>query len=144
LRTTPTGAAVLLVAGLALAGCAGDGSAADGGSPTASTSSSPSASAPSESPTGSGPADAGTTVDITFKGGKVTPNGDRIKARVGEPVTLDITADKAGEIHVHSTPEQEFEYDAGTSTKTITIDKPGIVDVESHDLEQVIIQLQVS
>ena len=86
----------------------------------------------------------GTTVDITIKNGKVTPNGDRVKATVGEPVTLHIDADRPGEIHVHSTPEQQIEFAKGTSTKKLTIDKPGIVDVEDHALDQVIVQLEVS
>jgi hypothetical protein len=45
---------------------------------------------------------------------------------------------------VHSSPEQEIEFDKGTSTKELTIDQPGIVDVEDHALEQVIVQLEVS
>jgi len=86
----------------------------------------------------------GTTVHITIKGGTVTPHGDRVKAKVGQPVTLHIDADTAGEIHVHSSPEQEIRFDKGTSTKKLTIDQPGIVDVEDHALEQVIVQLEVS
>jgi hypothetical protein len=85
-----------------------------------------------------------TTVDITIKNGKVTPNGERIKIGVGTPVTLKIDADQAGEIHVHSTPEQHIDFPKGTSTKKLTIDKPGIVDVEDHALDQVIVQLEVS
>jgi hypothetical protein len=140
LRTTIATAA-LLVSGLLLTGCSDDGSTQDGG---AAASSSPSASLTSSETASESPTEnTGTTVDITFKDGKVTPNGDRVKAKLGEPITLDITADTAGEIHVHSTPEQEIEYDAGTSSKKLTIDKPGIVDVESHDLAQVIVQLQV-
>jgi len=139
--------AALVTAIVALTGCSDDGSAADRDTSTSASSSSAPASpetstSPSESP--SATEDAGTTVEIRFKGGKVTPNGDRVKATVGEPVTLHITADEGGEIHVHSTPEQEIAYKAGESTKKLTIDKPGVVDVESHDLEQVIVQLQVS
>ena len=67
-----------------------------------------------------------------------------MKAKVGSPITLKIDADQAGEIHVHSTPEQEIEFAKGTSTKKLTIKQPGIVDVEDHALEQVIVQLQVS
>ena len=94
---------------------------------------------------GSGSANgAGTTIHITIKDGKVTPNGDRVKASVGKPITLHIDADSAGQIHVHSTPEQEISFPKGTSTKKLTIDKPGIVDVEDHALDQVIVQLQVS
>lgn len=86
----------------------------------------------------------GTTVEITVKDGTVTPNGTRVEASVGEPVTLHIDADRAGELHVHSTPEQEVEFTAGTSTERLTIDRPGIVDVEDHALDQVVVQLEVS
>lgn len=101
----------------------------------------------SDSGSGSGSGSGGgtgTAVHITIKNGKVTPHGDRVKAKVGQPVTLHIDADTAGEIHVHSSPEQEITFDKGTSTKKLTIDQPGIVDVEDHALEQVIVQLEVS
>ena len=117
-------AVTLMVAALSLTGCSDDAN----GSPGSHASHDK----------------GGTTVDITIKDGKVTPSGDRVKAKVGEPVTLRIDADTAGEIHVHSTPEQEIEFEKGTSTKKLTIDQPGIVDVEDHALEQVIVQLEVS
>jgi len=82
-------------------------------------------------------------VEITFKDGEVTPNGDRIEVDAGQPVDLEVTADEPGEIHVHSDPEKEFEYVAGKTTLEIQIDRPGVVAVESHDLDQVIIQLEV-
>lgn len=85
-----------------------------------------------------------TTVDITIKDGQVAPHGDRIDAEVGRPVVLHIDADRAGEIHVHSTPEQHIDFPQGTSTRKLTIDRPGIVDVEDHALDKVIVQLQVS
>jgi hypothetical protein len=85
-----------------------------------------------------------TTIDITIKGGKVTPNGDRVKASVNQPITLKIDADTSGEIHVHSSPEQQIPFDKGTSTKKLVIKKPGIIDVEDHALDAVIVQLQVS
>jgi hypothetical protein len=94
--------------------------------------------------TGSSGSGGKVTIDITVKDGEVTPHGDRVKAKVGQPVTLNIDADTSGEIHVHSSPEQEIEFDKGTSTKELTIDQPGIVDVEDHALEQVIVQLEVS
>ena len=110
----------LVVTALSLTACSGDGSSGGSG--------------------GGG----GTTVQITIKGGKVTPNGDRVKAKVGEPITLKIDADTAGEIHVHSTPEQEIPFTRGSSTQQLTIEKPGIVDVEDHQLDTVIVQLEVS
>lgn len=83
-------------------------------------------------------------IDVTIKGDSVTPNGERVEVAVNQEVDLHVTADKAGEIHVHSDPEQELEYDAGTSTVKIDgIDAPGTVDVESHALEKVIVQLEV-
>jgi hypothetical protein len=144
MRTSPALPAALLVAGLVLTGCGSDSTAADPNA-AGSAASSPAASASgSASPTGSPAAPAGTTVHVTVKGGKVTPNGDRVKVGVGEPVVLRIDADQPGEIHVHATPEQELSYPAGTSTRTLTIEQPGIVDVEDHHLETVIVQLQVS
>ncbi len=65
--------------------------------------------------------------------------------KVGQPITLHVTADAPGEIHVHSSPEQELEYDQGTTDVQLTpITTPGTVDVESHALEKVIVQLEVS
>ena len=84
------------------------------------------------------------TIDITFSGDSVTPNGERVDVQAGQPIELVVKADKAGEIHVHSSPEQELEYKAGETTVTIQgIDKPGTVDVESHALDKVIVQLEV-
>ena len=83
-------------------------------------------------------------IEVTFEGSSVTPSGELVKVSRGQDVQLDVTADKGGEIHVHSSPEQELEYPAGTSTQTIKgIDQPGTVTVESHTLDKVIVQLQV-
>jgi hypothetical protein len=84
-------------------------------------------------------------IDITVTGDSVTPNGERVSVAVGQRIELDVTADAPGEIHVHSSPEQEFEYDKGSSTITIKpIEAPGIVTVESHTLDKVILQLQAT
>ena len=81
---------------------------------------------------------------MTFDGDSVDPSGERVEVATGQDIELDVTADEAGEIHVHSSPEQELEYDEGESTVTIKgIDQPGIVEVESHSLDQVIVQLEV-
>jgi hypothetical protein len=102
----------------------------------------------SSSPAGSGSSpESGSgqqVIEVTFKGDSVTPNGDRVEVQHGQPVELKVTADAPGEIHVHSEPEQELEYDKGTSTVEIApIDAPGIVDVESHSLDKTIVQLEV-
>jgi hypothetical protein len=116
-------AVVMAVVGLA--GCAGNDDSDDA----------------SEDPTTS--ADAGQVIEVTIEGDSVDPNGEKVDVDADQPVVLDITADAPGEIHVHSTPEQEIEYDAGESQHTLTFDRPGTVEVESHTLEKVIVQLQV-
>ena len=83
-------------------------------------------------------------VEITFSDGSVTPNGERVEVKAGEPIELVVTADEPGELHVHSSPEQELEYDAGTTPLELTIEQPGVVDVESHDPKVVVLQLEVS
>ena len=83
------------------------------------------------------------TIDITFKGDSVDPSGAKVEVKAGDPVKLHITADKPGEIHVHSSPEQELEYSSGTTDKTLTLDQPGVVEVESHSLDKLIVQLEV-
>ena len=145
MRTRPAVAAALAGALLTVGACSDgdDASSSTGSSSAGSSSASPTQSASPSKPPSKKREPTGTTVDITVKDGKVTPNGERVKATVGEPVTLRIDADAPGEIHVHSTPEQELQFDKGSSTKKLTIDKPGIVDVEDHALEQVIVQLEV-
>lgn len=145
LSTLITGAALVPV--LLVTGCGGgntsDSSAdSSGDSATASASNTPSSTP--MAPTSSATADQGTVVDVKVRGDKVTPNGERIKAKVGQPVTLEVSANRAGELHVHSTPEQELEYAKGRTTLKVTIDKPGIVDIEDHIAEVVVVQLEVS
>ena len=115
MRRTLTLAGTLLIVALAWTGCADDSS---GGPSSGSASTSAEAS-------------PGTSIDITIKNGKVSPSGERVEAKVDEPVTLHIDADTAGELHVHATPEQEIEFPEGVSTKKLTIDRPGVVDVDA-------------
>lgn len=114
---------LVAVALVALAGC-GSGSGKDQGSTKTDSSGT-------------------TTIDITFKGNTVTPQGTTIQVKAGKPIKLHIVADKPGELHVHSSPEHEFEYQAGTTDETITLDQPGLVDMESHTLDKLVAQLEV-
>ena len=82
-------------------------------------------------------------VTVTREGDSFTPNGERVELAVGQTLVLTVTADEAGEMHVHSTPEQEIAYEAGTSEHEITIDRPGVVEVESHEPDTVVLQLEV-
>ena len=80
---------------------------------------------------------------MTREGDEFTPNGERVELAVDQTLVLTIDADEAGELHVHSTPEQEIEYDAGTSEHELVIDRPGVVEVESHEPDVVLLQLEV-
>lgn len=90
-----------------------------------------------------GNTDEPVVIAITQENGTIEPSGDRIDVRAGQPIDLVVTSDGAGTLHVHSDPEQEFAYEAGKQTFPIQIDRPGVVAVESHELDQVIVQLEV-
>lgn len=132
-------APLALVLALGLSACGGSDD--DGGTATPSDSGSSSSSG-SDSGSGSTSSDA-VEVTVTREGDTFTPNGERVDLAIGQTLDLTITSDVAGEFHVHSTPEQEIAYEAGTSEHEITIDRPGVVEVESHEPDQVVLQLEV-
>jgi len=83
-------------------------------------------------------------VKVRFADGKVTPNGDRVAVEKCQEVQFIVAADEEGEIHIHSDPEHELEYGEGEEEfPPLKFDRPGVITVESHDLEQVIVQLEV-
>lgn len=127
---------VLVLAG-SLSAC-GDDAEPSTGSPAASES--PSSSSSPQGETGS---DDTVTLEVTREGDIFTPNGERVELAVGQTLVLQVTADEAGELHVHSTPEQDLAYEAGTSEHEITVDRPGVVEVESHDPDSIVLQLEV-
>ena len=142
-KPAATVAALALILAFALAGCGEDdgGDGDTGPTPTEQTVSEPTDTGPDT--VESEPSD-GLTIEVAVQGDTVTPNGERFDVDRGQEVQLVVTADAPGEIHVHSDPEQEFEYDAGTTTMTLTnLDRPGLVEVESHTLDKVIVQLEV-
>ena len=126
MRLSSLAAPLVLVLAASLTGCGGS----DDADPPAS-----SGGATSEGDT--------VAVTLTREGDEFTPNGERVELEVDQTLVLTIDADEAGEIHVHSTPEQEIEYAAGTSEHELVIDRPGVVEVESHDPDVVLLQLEV-
>ncbi len=134
-------APLVLVLAASLSACGGDGDT-DPPATDQSSSSSPSDS-PSDSASGSSSTGGGAAVTVTREGDSFTPNGERVELGVDQTLVLTIEADEAGELHVHSTPEQEIAYDAGTSEHEIVIDRPGVVEVESHEPDVILLQLEV-
>lgn len=145
MRTTPTArltAALVttVAAGLLLAGC-GD---PDPGTDAPSAAPSSASASPSAEESADVSADPGVVVDVTLSADGPTPQGERVEVEVGEPITLNVTAEVADEVHVHSDPEVSIDVEAGDETsRTFTIDRPGQVAVESHATHAVIVQLVV-
>lgn len=143
-RTAPLG----LVLALALTGCGTDDST-DPNTPSGEATERTSTPEPTETPSESETTepeveDAGTVITITREGDKFTPDGERVKVPLGEEITFAVDADEAGELHVHSTPEQQVSYKKGLSAHKLLFKQPGVVEVESHDPARVVLQLQVS
>jgi hypothetical protein len=97
---------------------------------------------PSAQVTGAPPADA-KVIGVTIGEDSVSPDGARIKVDRDQPVVLEIDAVAEGELHVHSTPEMEIEFPKGKSQVQFEIDKAGVVDVEDHGLDLLVVQLEV-
>jgi hypothetical protein len=138
MRTRPrrlVAAALVGAAAVALAGCGG--SASNG--TTKDEASDQLTATPSAT---TSPGDA-KVIAVTITADSVTPSGTKIEVKRNQPVVLRIDAVAAGEIHVHSTPEKQIEFPAGKSEVTLTIDQPGVVDVEDHSLDKLIVQLEV-
>jgi|GEM_PF-1376182 hypothetical protein len=130
-RTVAAGI-LTLATSLGVAGCGSDTSSASDTSSTKSTSSkAPSADASAQK------------LDVAIKGETITPTNKRIEVNKGKPLTITISSDRPGELHVHSSPEEEIPFDKGTTTKQVTFANPGVVEVEEHVSDTLIAQLEV-
>lgn len=136
LRPARSGTIALLAAVLALAlgGCGGSGTS--GATESASVTATPAAEV-----TGT-PSDA-VVIPMRITADSVDPAGTKVQASLDQPVVLKISAERAGELHVHSSPEQHVEFPAGESEVTLSFTRPGIVEIEDHDLEALIVQVEV-
>lgn len=169
-RATRVVTALTAAAALALAGCGQDASSADDSDEAAASSSStptsespsPSATEPSastEPSTGPStelsskptkkpsrtaePTPAGLVIDVTVQGDQVSPQAEVVEADIDKPITLQIQSDRAGEMHVHSSPEQYVDFGPGSTTAEITFENPGAIDVEEHETGALVLKLLV-
>lgn len=113
------GAAVAMAAALLLAGCAEDSS-----------------STPDED-------SSNETISITITDDEITPLGERFEVEAGEPFLVEVTADRDDALHLHADPEQTWEFTEGTTEVEARIDQPGVYEVELHDPDVVVLQLEV-
>ncbi|MXG91978.1 hypothetical protein [Nocardioides flavescens] len=147
-----------LAATLALAGCGSDDTAtadqttasatptAASETPTETPSETPTETptgTPTETPTETEPAQPAADLVVTVQGDDVTPNAQELTVQAGEPLTIEFTSDRAGELHVHAKPEQYVEFGEGTTTAELTIDVPGSVEIEEHETGAVVALLEV-
>ena len=82
-------------------------------------------------------------LEITLAGGSAEPNGERRDVAVGTTVVITVTSDRDDEVHVHGY-DLEIPVKAGrTVTKKFVADQSGSFEIESHEPELLIVQLQV-
>jgi plastocyanin len=137
------GRPTFLVAALAVwltAGCGGATSTSGSSSANAQGTSS----ATSSSTAAQQPQPAAASFDVTIAHGEVTPSNATWQAKVGQPITVRVTSDAPDELHVHSSPDHEFEVAAAANqTFSFTVDVPGSVEIELHKLDRTVATLQV-
>ena len=134
--------AMTAAAVVVLSGCGGTSD--EGGADTTAAQSNPPAAtaSPTEGVDSAQPAPL--VIDITIEGGEVTPTNVAREAGVGQPIELRVDSDSADELHVHSTPEHTFDVGVGPGqTYRFTVDMPGRVDVELHELHKTVATIQV-
>lgn len=138
-RASGTGA--VLIGCLLATGCTSAPEPTTQASPAPAGSSAPAAS--TSAPASTSPDAQSLVIDISIKGDQVDPSGQKIDAKIGQPVVLNVTSDMDDEIHAHTGGDgYELEVKAGqTTTGTLTLTSAGSFEVESHHLEKVIVIL---
>jgi hypothetical protein len=132
---------ILTAAALITAGCGGSNSSENASGST--TSGQPSTVSPSDMSNEQAPPTR-LVINVDIKGGNVTPTNEQLQAAVKEQIVIRVNSDAADELHVHSTPEHSFKVEAKPMQSfQFTVDVPGKVDVELHQLKKTIATIQV-
>jgi hypothetical protein len=83
-------------------------------------------------------------IDVTIKGGEVTPTNASLQSKVQEPIVVRVNSDVAEELHVNSTPDHTFKIEPRTGQQfQFTVEAPGTVEIELHKLNRTIASVQV-
>ncbi len=83
-------------------------------------------------------------VEVTIKGGEVNPTNAQLQAKTKEQIVVKVDSDAADELHVHSSPEHTFKIEAKPAQQfQFSVDVPGKVDIELHQLNKTIATVQV-
>ena len=89
------------------------------------------------------PTDLGPLLTVTIDGDQISPNAEEIDLGTGDKLLVEVQSDRAGELHVHSAPEQLVEFADGTTNSEIVVNTPGTVEVEDHDTSAVVALIEV-
>ena len=134
--------ALLAAGAVLLAGCGGSGGESENAQSSSTT---PSATTinPSDMQNEQAPPDR-LLIDVTIKGGEVNPTNAQLEVKVNEPIVVKVDSDTADELHVHSSPEHTFKVEAKPAQQfQFTVDVPGKVDIELHQLGKTVATVQV-
>lgn len=141
--TTRTSRLIVLAAAAALLAAGCSGSEKSNTSEATSTTPSVTTVAPSDM-TDQQQAPNRLVIDVTIKGGEVTPTNASLQSKVKEPIVVRVNSDVADELHVHSTPDHTFKIEPRTGQQfQFTVDVPGTVEIELHQLSRTIASVQV-
>ncbi|GIH22168.1 hypothetical protein Aph01nite_04780 [Acrocarpospora phusangensis] len=82
-------------------------------------------------------------ITVTIAGGSVNPPPGRVEVAKGQQVKIVVTSDVPDELHVHG-----YDMSAGLQPNTpatveFVADRDGLFEVETHDSEMQLFQLQV-
>ncbi len=92
---------------------------------------------------GTAAADDAVVVEVMIEDGRAWPAGDRLEVPVGGTVELVVMSDSVGDIHVHAEEDRRIEFEPGTTTFALELDRPGTVGLELHHPDQLLVQLEV-
>jgi hypothetical protein len=83
-------------------------------------------------------------IEVTIKGGQVTPTNAQVKSGVGEPIIVKVNSDAADQLHIHSNPEHTFNVEPKPNQSfQFTVAVPGQVDVELHQINKTVATITV-
>lgn len=117
MRRGPMTIAVLLLSASLAACSSGSGSTNSGGAPT--------------------------VVKVAIRAGKVVPPTHRVQIGVGQKVRLEVTSDKADVLHIHGVNIEKPLVAGKTRTVVFSESQSGLFEVETHESNLQLLQLEV-
>lgn len=89
------------------------------------------------------PAAPPVTVNVAVTDGEVLPPTHRVQVPLGSAVELQVTSDVDDEVHVHGFDVEQTLEAGRTTTVTLQADQAGVFEVETHETELQLVQLEV-